>query len=226
LECPLIVGHRCNSVRTAILYRLLNVDSVEVDVRLGSGGEVIVGHGAPWMVRPTPLGRLIAALDYRLFSRDPLIARRRRLSRWLSTLTWVKHFLLDLKDPVEPGALAAEVARGSRPGSEIAIATPRHRDIPGLKQALPHSTVLATLRDWIADPVRYLESIEADGASIPLPLALEGYADALREVGFKVYVWTLNDAGQIRAAASAADAIITDAPWRARAALRRLCRSG
>lgn len=222
MDCPIIVGHRCNSIRTAILYRLLGVNAVEVDVRLGPGGEVIVGHGKPWIARPSPLGRAAAAIDYILFSRDPLIARRRRLAEWLPRLSWAELILLDLKDPIDPSALAREVEKGA-PSASIAVSTPRHNMIQVIKRRLPGAEVLATIRDWIRDPAGYLKEIGADGASIPLPLVLEGYADELRNNGYLVYAWTLNKPEQVAAAASKVDAVITDAPWIARRALHREC---
>ena len=225
MHCPIIIGHRCNSARIALLYRLLGVDAVEVDVRRGDTGEIIVGHGGSWVVRHSLIGRAASTLDYMLFSRDPLIARKRRLSSWLSTLTWTRHILIDLKDRIEIDSLASEIRASTAVNASLAFSTPRHDEIEHIKRALPGSTVLATIRDAVVNPVNYLDSINADGASIPLPLALEGYGVLLREAGFKVYVWTINDEHQLSHIYKVADAIITDAPWKIRSHLYRLCRT-
>ncbi len=194
---------------------------MEVDVRQ-EGGRVVVGHGPPWIKRPSLPGRAMSKIDYVLFSRDPLLAKRRRLSEWLRRLSWTRHVLVDLKGPVDPEVLAREIYEGSA-GQDITIATSTHRLVSALKSHLPGATVLATVRDGLAHITDYIDYIGADGASIPLPLALQGYAHELKSVGFAVYVWTVNDPGQAMLVAGSADALITDAPWTLRRFLQSSC---
>ncbi len=196
---------------------------MEVDVRQ-EGGSIVVGHGPPWIKRPSPPGRAMSKIDYVLFSRDPLLAKQRKLSEWLRRLSWTRHVLVDLKGPVDPEALASEIGEGGA-GKGIAIATSTHRLVGALKSHLPSATVLATVRDGLARITDYLDYIGADGASIPLPLALQGYAEELRSVGFTVYIWTVNDPEQAMLVAEAADALITDAPWALRRFLQNSCRT-
>ena len=166
----------------------------------------------------------MSRIDYFFFSRDPLLAKQRRLSEWLRRLSWTRHVLIDLKGPVDPKALAREIQEsGAR--QVVAIATSTHRLVGALKSHLPAATVLATVRDGLANITDYLDYIGADGASIPLPLALQGYAEELRSAGFTVYIWTVNDPKQATLVAETADAIITDAPWTLRRFLQGSCRT-
>lgn len=218
--CPRVIGHRANSARVTLLYKVRGIDRLEVDVSK-AGGSLVAGHGPPRFRRPSLPGRIAGYVDYKLFSRDPIIAGRRPLRDWLSRLTWAREILLDLKSAANPSSLWEAVKASGYRGA-VAISTHLHDVAMDAAETLPREVrVLATLQARIIRPHRYLDELGVDGASVPYWLESTGLIGELLDSGFTVYVWVVNDPSDIIGDVARADALISDSPWK----IRRHCRS-
>lgn len=206
----LVVGHRANSMRVALAYKLLGVKSVEVDVYKDSGG-LVAKHGPPSTRRATIFGRIFSAIDYKLFYRDPLVGAS-RLSEWLEKL-WGMGFetvMLDMKNVEDPAMLAKEVEKAWQ--GEIIISSWNHMFLANAREY--GFRVYATYSILPAKPVATALEAGVHGVSISYDIArVEGVVDSFKGAGLDVAVWTINSALQAQASCRmGVDAVISDRP--------------
>lgn len=208
----LVIGHRANSRRIVMLYRMYGVEYVEVDVSPGGGGEPLVMHGPSEVRRATPIGRLFAYIDYKLFYRDP-IARPSPLAEWLARLDWVKGVLLDVKSTVDPVRLVAAVEEAGLRG-RVEYASGDHPYLKRLKALDPGATVYPSIGERLADIPGYLAAHGFKAATIKYTVLDQLLTMRLKEEGVRVYAWTVNTREQAKRLASlGVDGIISDTPW-------------
>ena len=207
----LVIGHRANSWRIAELYKRLGIDAVEVDISNGPSGRPIVLHGPSEVRRPSPLGRLFAAIDYKFFYRDPVV-NPRELGEWLSRLSWAKTIMLDVKTGISLSMLARAVEESGYKGRLIvsghdhALVAEAAHAIGGL--AYPSfATKIIGLEDYVA---RH----EFDGISVKYTMLDESLVARLHENDIRIVAWTVNDRETaVRLACMGVDGVISDAPW-------------
>ncbi len=220
---PVVVGHRANSGRIVFLYKRMGVRYVEVDVR-SNNGLVVVGHGRPVINRATPIGRLWAWIDYKLFFRDPLVGVH-RLSEWLRILQedlGIRGVLLDLKTRVNPEPLAGEVeASGFR--GDVYVSGEDHRFLASVKEALPGATVLASYSVMPWDIVGCTRGAGVDGVALRKDYVSGDVVEELHSSGLLVFAWTVNRVEDaVRVVEAGVDGVISDRPDIVYRALRRL----
>ena len=209
----IVVGHRANSGRIVLWYSRMGVRYVEVDVREGPGGPVVM-HGPPGTRRATPIGRLWAWLDYKLFYRDPLL-RPQPLDRWLGLVSerlGVEGVLLDLKTPVSPDDLAMAVRRSGFSG-KVMVSANDHRLLPPLRERLPGALLIAS---FSVRPVRIVDCALQSGAGglgVRQDLLDRELVEEAHQRGLVVSTWTVNSVEEARRVAGiGVDIIISDRP--------------
>ncbi len=207
----LVIGHRANSWRIAELYRRLGVEAVEVDVSIGPSGAPIVLHGPSEVKRPSPLGRLIAAIDYKFFYRDPVV-KPRGLGEWLSRLQWARTVMLDIKSGISLTILEQAVEESGYRGRLI-VSGHDHQlvlEAAGRIGGLAYPS-FATRIIGLED---YVLKHEFDGVSIKYTMVNRGMTSRLQENGVSVVAWTVNDRSVAsRLSCMGVDGVISDAPW-------------
>ncbi len=191
----------------------MGVRYVEVDVN-SVDGSLIVLHGPPGTRRATPVGRLFAWIDYKLFYRDPLL-RPQPLSTWLR-LVWrelgVEGVLLDLKSRVDAQLLAREVEASGFPG-RVLVSANDHRLLPPVARALPRAETIASFNVRPVDIASCASKAQPRGVGVRIDLLDEETAREVKEAGYLLSTWTVNSPEQaLKALRLGADIIITDRP--------------
>ena len=208
----IVIGHRANSSRIVMLYKLYGVEYVEVDVSPGEGGEPIVLHGPSEVRRATPIGRLFAFIDYKLFYRDP-IARPSRLVDWLGRLEWVKGVLLDVKSMVDPVKLVEAVEEAGFRG-RVEYSSGDHGYLLRLARISGGAMVYPSIGEKIMDLPGYLSRWGFRGASVKYTILSRDLVVELKGRGVRVYAWTVNERSVMeRLAGYGVDGVISDTPW-------------
>ncbi|MCE4619466.1 MAG: glycerophosphodiester phosphodiesterase [Desulfurococcales archaeon] len=219
MDGPIIVGHRANSGRIVQFYKLSGVEYVEIDVR-SENGEVMVGHGRPVINRATIIGKAWAWLDYKLFYRDPLL-KARTLPEWLRIIQEklpLKGVLLDVKNNVDPRALARELEKSGFQG-ELYASTEDHRLIRSLKEYLD-AKVLASYSIMPYDIVECTIMSGADGVALRKDYSTREVVKSLHRAGLLVFAWTVNTVEEaVSVYGAGVDGIISDRPDKVRKAL-------
>jgi len=214
-----VVGHRANSRRIRFWYRRMGVRYVEVDVNVDGEGRIVVRHGPPQTRRATPIGRVWAWIDYKLFYRDPLIGTH-RLGEWLQAISRdlsLEGVILDLKARVDPEGLAREVVESGFRG-EVLVSANDHRMLQPVREALARAGISGakTIASFNVRPVRLVECAADSGADVVGVRHDFLDEELVREIkarGFQVSTWTVNDPGEaVRLARAGADYIVTDRP--------------
>ncbi len=223
---PIIVGHRANSGRIVQFYKLSGVEYVEIDVR-SEKGQIMVGHGRPVINRATVIGKAWAWLDYKLFYRDPLL-RARTLPEWLRIIREklpLKGVLLDVKNNVDPRALARELEESGFQG-EVYASTEDHRLIRSLKEYL-NAKVLASYSIMPYDIVECTIMSGADGVALRKDYATRDIVERLHAAGLLVFAWTVNTVEEaVTVYRAGVDGIISDRPDKVRRALSSVLDEG
>ena len=208
----IIIGHRANSLRIAMLYKMYGIEYVEVDVSPGEMGEPVVLHGPSEVRRATPIGRIFAYIDYKLFYRDP-ITRPSPLAAWLSRLDWVKGVLLDVKSTVEPGKLLEAVEEAGFRG-RVEYASGDHPYLKRIARLDPGARVYPSIGERLADIPGYLEVHGFKAVTIKYTVLDGDLASRLKEGGIRIYAWTVNTRRDAkRLVELGVDGIISDTPW-------------
>ena len=211
---PIVVGHRANSGRILLWYARMGVRYVEVDVSLGPRGEPVVRHGPPETRRATPVGRLFAWIDYKLFYRDPLL-RTQPLAEWLRRISErlrLEGVLIDLKASVPPG-LVRDALRESGFRGLVMVSANDHRLLPGVARELPGAWRLASFSVRPLSIARCLEGTGATGFGMRIDLLDEDAMREARRLGLRVSTWTVNTREQaVKAARLGVDVVISDRP--------------
>jgi len=217
-EMVVVVGHRANSTRIRYWYKRSGVRYVEVDVNVSPDGRIIVRHGPPQTRRATPVGRLWAWLDYKLFYRDPLIGTH-SLGEWIAKIAedlGIEGVMLDLKARVDPEGLAREVeASGFR--GEVLVSANDHRLLKPVREALARAGYNArAIASFNVRPVRLVECARDSGADVVgvrHDFLDEELVETIKRAGYGVSTWTVNRPEEaVRLARAGVDYIVTDRP--------------
>ena len=147
------IGHRANSGRILLLYRLSKVKMIELDIRQRKG-MLVVEHGPSEMRRATLIGRVFSYIDYKLFYRDPLL-KSETLESFLSSLDGFKHIMLDLKCGTDVNNLLDIVDRYE--GITFYISSPCHPLIKIVKERRPELFAAASLHNALVNPLRAIK---------------------------------------------------------------------
>lgn len=208
-----VIGHRANSGRIVQLYRLSNVNYVEIDIRQVDG-DIVVGHGRPVINRASIIGRAWAWLDYKLFFRDPFIGVR-TLSEWLEVIKSkleVKGILLDLKNRIDPRVLGDTLSSLGFDG-EVYLSMEDHRHIKQFKETVDATGILASYSIMPYDIVECTHMSGADGVTLRKDYVDPNTVSRLHEEGLLVFAWTVNRSEDaVRVARAGVDGIISDRP--------------
>ncbi len=204
-----VIGHRANSGRVLLFYKLSKVGMIELDIR-EKNGRLYVQHGPSEIKRATILGRIFSYIDYKFFYRDPFL-RTETLDGFLGNLRDFNHILLDVKYDVSPGKLLEILDRHKE--KVFYISSSCHPLIKEIKEMRPEIFAAASMHDLLVDPVKAVRDCYADAVSINLGLVSHELVKRLHEEGVKVIVWTVNDVLRgLTLAKQGVDAIITDRP--------------
>ncbi|MEB3846465.1 MAG: glycerophosphodiester phosphodiesterase, partial [Desulfurococcales archaeon] len=188
---------------------------------------IMVGHGRPVINRATVIGKAWAWLDYKLFYRDPLL-RARTLPEWLRIIREklpLKGVLLDVKNNVDPRALARELEESGFQG-EVYASTEDHRLIRSLKEYL-NAKVLASYSIMPYDIVECTLMSSADGVALRKDYATRDIVERLHAAGLLVFAWTVNTVEEaVTVYRASVDGIISDRPDKVRRALSSVLDEG
>jgi len=224
-----------NTVAALAAARAAGADGVELDVRLGADGEVVVFHDDDLRRLAGQPGRIedlsrAARAAVRIAGVHPVPTLIEALEACAPLAVNVE---LKTTRPGQGGRLAAAVAAlCDRPGLRERILVSSFDPI-ALAQLRWHAPRLATAylfhRDQWA-PLRRGWPTLAIGASAVHPddaLVTPARVDAWHALGLAVQVWTVDDPDRLRQlAAWGVDGVFTNDPAAARAALRRAVDAG
>lgn len=204
-----VIGHRANSGRVLLFYKLSKVRMIELDIR-EKNGRLYVQHGPSEIRRATIFGRIFSYIDYKFFYRDPFL-KSETLDGFLSTLEDFDHILLDVKYDVNANKLLEILDRHKE--KVFYISSSFHPLIKEIKELKPDIFTAASMHDLLVDPVKAVRDCYADAVSVNLGLVSEELVKKLHDEGVKVIVWTVNDVLRgLTLAKYGVDAIITDRP--------------
>lgn len=220
---PLIVAHKANSLRRIRALYSKGVKAFEIDVIEGASGEVLVDH-------------VLERDEYLelVYSRYKLPrSLRRMLARVLNSAhrhyVRVRPKLGDLLDYLGSGqgditvmidikarniaGKVSEALLGSRFNGEVLMSSRYYRELSKARELVPHAKTLITLEAQPLGLTRYLKEIGASGVSIEYPYVDENLVRELKNKGFLVAVWTVNDMVLAEYLAGiGVDLIVTDKP--------------
>ncbi len=205
-----VIGHRANSLRILLLYKLQGVEYVEVDVSPGNGGEPLVLHGPSEVRRATPIGRVFAYIDYKLFYRDPIM-RPSSLEEWLERLDWVKGVLLDVKSEVDMDMLLDAVENAGFAGAtEYSSSDHVYLKLLGSRGG---ARTFPSIGERLVDTAGYVYRQGFTGASLKYTVINKMLVDEMHSLGLTVYAWTVNNPQTAaRLASMGVDGVISDTP--------------
>ena len=216
-----IIGHRANSLRILLLYKLYRVEHVEVDVSPGPSGEPIVMHGPSEIRRASIVGRIFSYIDYKLFYRDP-ITRPKRLEDWMTRLDWASSVILDIKPGVDLAKLDSALRESGYPKNLIEVSSSDHELLAKARRLVPGVELVASFSDRIVGLEEYARSRGFGGVAVKYSIITGELVESLKESSIRVYAWTVNEPGEAaRLKEMGIDGIITDVPWLIRKRLGR-----
>lgn len=211
----------------------LGADGIELDVQLSRDGRVVVCHDETVDRVSDGTGLVaehdfdaLAALNFAARFPDHGAERIPLLGEVLDLLAPTELSLnIELKnsviryDRLEEKVVDAVVAH--RMSDRVVLSSFNHRSLVHLARVAPQIRRGVLYSDDLADPWDYAVGIGVQAVH-PSGLLLRGRDDVPRfhAAGLSVRVWTLDEPGQVREAARlGVDAVITDDPEGARAAL-------
>lgn len=203
-------------------------DGVELDVQRTADGHLVVVHDETVDRTSNGTGKVVdltlaelRRLDFGGGGRIPLLDEVLRLCAPTAMVVNV-----ELKTSIElyPGIEqeAKEVVEAAGMGERVVYSSFNHYTLAGLRgQVVPEQLGLL-LADGIHEPWDYARRFGAGALHPGLHLLqLPGYVDRAHDVGLLVHVWTVNDPKHLAlVAAAGVDAVITNYPDAAAAALR------
>lgn len=228
----LVLGHRGasashpeNTVAAFTGALAEGADGVELDVRRGPGGAMVIRHdplyadrrpiaGTPLVDRPAGVPLLDEALDALVDAHSVNI----EIKNWPDDVDW------DPSARLVDGVLELLTARGELDDPRLVVSA---FHLPTLDRV--HELAPAMATGWLVidpgDPSAYVERTARHGHRAVHPHHLFVSPELVRlaqEAGLAVNTWTVDDPGRIRWLADlGVDAVITNDPARALAALRR-----
>ncbi len=220
MKTPIIMGHRANSLRRLVRYVMEDIDAIEFDVYYEPvHTRYIVRHPKndrfelnPGNIsRNTWVSNLFTSLylkGYIKFSDFMLI-----LSKYLSNK--IRYIMIDLKNYMDVEGFIDIINRYAS-DFEIYISTKIHPLLSEISDQ-PRISKLATISERLYEPARYLESLGVDGVSLEYQYAENDYLSDLKDNGYLVALWTVNNSIEIsHIDLPYPDIIVSDVPWRLR----------
>ncbi len=209
-----IYGHRANTARIIRYYLRTGVRAFEVDLTLDeSGGKIVLRHGPSPIKRPSVPGRIMAWIDYHFFYRDPLI---RKIS-FEEILDLAQKYgielLLDIKDLRTARKLADVLSTIDSRRLGFVVSSEDHRAVKYLAGRLDRVLSLVSLSVRPIDITRVVSDASANGVSIKYTWLTSELVTELKDKGYMIYAWTINDPGELEAMYNlGVDAVISDCP--------------
>jgi glycerophosphoryl diester phosphodiesterase len=208
-------GHeRENTMRSFRRALDIGVDLIETDLRLTADGALVLSHdprmdvaGAQREVRAATLAELRAASS----GSGEGVAT---LDDLLSVAAGRSGLMLELKVEGIAGPTVEAVEAASFPGSLI-YASFHHGELLTIRRLRPEAKTLALIHAGPVDKVQFALDARATHAGINIEFATAEFVDALHKAGLAVFVYTVDEPGEIAAMkALRVDGIISDYPDR------------
>jgi glycerophosphoryl diester phosphodiesterase len=189
----------------------LGADAVELDVHVTADGRVVVHHDPVLSARVTPsayvrkaLGSLdwgaVSSIDLGAGSRIPLLADV------LSPLKGRRAYV-----EVKAGDIRAVIDVIDRSGVTCAVHSFDHDAIADALAIAPHVPRGVLFDEWPKSPAAIVNRTEARDVWPKNSLVSRARVEELHDLGRRVIVWTVNDAGRMRElSAWGVDGICTD----------------
>jgi len=216
-------------------------DGVEVDVRLSADGALVLMHD-PDVARTTDgMGRVAEMTLAALRSLDAgcrfyadgaggRVARIPVLDEVLAAVPADRLIVVELKghpweagyDPNEPAARAVAATLGGQTSRRIVVSSfnPVALHVVRERANGVRTAVLTTPAFDLASNLAGAIDGEHDECHVPAQILEESFVATAHDAGRRVVAWTVNDPARLRTFASwGVDAVITDDPGDARAAL-------
>ncbi|SDL10554.1 glycerophosphodiester phosphodiesterase [Tessaracoccus oleiagri] len=203
-------------------------DGVELDVQRTADGHLVVVHDETVDRTSDGTGRVVdltvaelRRLDFGDGARIPLLDEVLRLCAPTGMVVNV-----ELKTSIElyPGIEqeARDVVEAAGMGERVVFSSFNHYTLAGLRGQVAPERLGLLFADGIHEPWEYARRFGAGALHPGLHLLqLPGYVERAHEAGLLVHVWTVNDPGHMAlVAAAGVDAVITNHPDAAAAALR------
>lgn len=207
---PIIIGHRANSGRIILYYKLSKVEYVEADITASPRGPIVL-HGPSDIERASKIGKVFAAIDYLLFYRDPII-NPTTLDSWLKKVSWTRGVLLDVKPNIDPNDLISAIEKSGFTG-HILFASKDHEYLFKLKQRFSKAVILATIEEKLIKLSQYIKEVNADGISAKYTILDNKIIKELKNINKLVFAWTVNSPDKaLELIKKGVDGIITDRP--------------
>jgi len=211
-----IYGHRANTVRIIRYYLRTGVKAFEVDLTLDeSSGKIVLRHGPSPIKRPSVPGRIMAWIDYHFFYRDPLLKKIGFEEILELAQKYSIELLLDIKDLRTARKLVDVLSSIDLRELGLAISSEDHRAVKYVADRLNRVLSLVSLSIRPIDIPRIVSDASANGVSIKYTWLTPGLVTELKDKGYMIYAWTINDPKELETMYRlGVDAIISDCPDR------------
>ncbi len=211
-----IYGHRANTVRIIKYYLRTGVKAFEVDLTLDkSSGKIVLRHGPSPIKRPSVPGRIMAWIDYHFFYRDPLLKKISFEEILELAQKYNIELLLDIKDLRTAQKLVDELSTIDLRKLGLAISSEDHRAVKYVADRLNRVLSLVSLSIRPIDIPRIVSDASANGVSIKYTWLTPELVTELKDKGYMIYAWTINDPKELETMYRlGVDAIISDCPDR------------
>ncbi len=211
-----IYGHRANTLRIIRYYLRTGVKAFEVDLTLDeSSGKIVLRHGPSPIKRPSVPGRIMAWIDYHFFYRDPLLKKISFEEILELAQKYSIELLLDIKDLRTAQKLVDDLSTINLRKLGLAISSEDHRAVKYVADRLNRVLSLVSLSIRPIDIPRIVSDASANGVSIKYTWLTPGLVTELKDKGYMIYAWTINDPKELETMYRlGVDAIISDCPGR------------
>ncbi len=211
-----IYGHRANTLRIIRYYLKTGVKAFEVDLTLDeSSGKIVLRHGPSPIKRPSVPGRIMAWIDYHFFYRDPLLKKISFEEILELAQKYSIELLLDIKDLRTAQKLVDDLSTINLRKLDLAISSEDHRAVKYVADRLNRILSLVSLSIRPIDIPRIVSDASANGVSIKYTWLTPGLVTELKDKGYMIYAWTINDPKELETMYRlGVDAIISDCPDR------------
>jgi len=221
-----IYGHRANTARIIRYYLRTGIKAFEVDLTLDEGKDkIVLRHGPSPIRRPSIPGRIMAWIDYHFFYRDPLLKKISFEEILELAVRKGIDLLLDIKDLRTAEKLVEVLSTINTRGIELALSSEDHRAIKYVSNKMDKGIFLVSLSVRPVDVPSIVSAASANGISIKYTLLTRDLIRELKDKGYIVYAWTVNDVkGLYKMIELGVDAVISDCPDKLVKALQNIIR--
>jgi glycerophosphoryl diester phosphodiesterase len=218
-RCPVVVGHRANTVRWIRRHLAEGADGVEVDVYI-DGNKLVVGHPRERRRYPLLRERIASLLAGIHISRGVDLSRLPRLVG-PGRLIW-----LDLKSR-DSARLLHSMPREVVEWPRLVVSTRYHDEVPLIRSVAPRALAFLSLQSRPPSLESLTRPARALGVTIESTYIDEGLVSEARSAGVLLAAWVVNEPEEAaRLIKLGVDYIITDFPGVVREACRRIAGLG